>query len=259
MNTASVIDAIEAVAPLSGAASWDKSGLQVASFRTGVTRLAVALDPVPATVRAALEQGADMVLTHHPLSLSPALPCRLDNWHETLSLLFRADVPLYACHTSLDVQPDGPAGWLARELALVHPSFLEQTGEGTGFGLAGRLPRPMRFSELLQTLGRRISLETAVISGPVPDVIRSCAYCTGSGGSLLAEAEASGADIYITGDIKYHTALDARIPLLDVGHHSLEEEMMREMQALLARRLDGLDIFFVPSVSPFRRAGTESA
>ncbi len=257
MDIQSVIGAVETVAPLAGAASWDKSGLQVASFRTEVTRLAVALDPTPATVRAALDRGADMVLTHHPLSLSPRLPSRLDSWHETLSLLFRADVPLYACHTSLDVQPDGPAGWLARELGLMHPVFLERTGEGIGFGLAGGLPGPTPQDGPPRARGRRIDLSTATISGPAPAVIRRCAYCTGSGGSLMAEAEASGADIYITGDIKYHTALDARTALLDVGHHSLEEEMMREMQALLARRLDGLDIFFVPSASPFRRAGTE--
>ncbi|MDO5537063.1 MAG: Nif3-like dinuclear metal center hexameric protein, partial [Desulfovibrionaceae bacterium] len=63
MDISEVIAAVEAVAPLSGAASWDKSGLQVASHRREVKRLAVALDPIPATVRTALEQGADMVLT----------------------------------------------------------------------------------------------------------------------------------------------------------------------------------------------------
>lgn len=254
MDISEVIAAVEAVAPLSGAASWDKSGLQVASHRREVKRLAVALDPIPATVRTALEQGADMVLTHHPLSLAPSLPNRLDNWHEVLSLLMRADVPLYSCHTSLDVQPDGPVGWLARELGLYRPEFLERTGEACGFGLAGDLPAPLTFQQLLDRLAERIDLATAQVIGEVTGPIRRVAYCTGSGGSLLAEAEASGADIYITGDIKYHTALDSRILLLDVGHHSLEEEMMREMQALLARRLAGVDTFFVASASPFRRA-----
>lgn len=254
MELSAVIAAIEQTAPLSGAASWDKSGLQVASYRTDINRLAVALDPVPATVRAALDQGADMVLTHHPLSLAPSLPNRLDNYHETLSLLMRADVPLYSCHTSLDVQPDGPVGWLARELGLYRPDFLEQTGEACGFGLAGDLAKPLTLDELLDHLAARIDLSTATLTGTAPSIIRRVAYCTGSGGSLLAEAEASGADIYITGDIKYHTALDSRMLLLDVGHHSLEEEMMREMQALLARRLAGVETFFVPSASPFRRA-----
>ena len=107
---------------------------------------------------------------------------------------------------------------------------------------------------LLELLGRRISLATATVCGPVPAEIRRLAYCTGSGSSLLAEAEASGADVFVTGDVKYHTALDTRICILDVGHHSLEEEMMRIAGEMLARRLPEVEVFFVPSASPFRRA-----
>ncbi len=253
MDIQSVIDVIEEIAPLSGAASWDKSGLQVASHRTSVHKLAVALDPIPSSIAAALEHGADMVLTHHPLSLNPTLPTRLDNYHKTLFLLLSADVPLYACHTSLDVQPDGPVGWLARELGLLHPVFLEQTGDACGFGLVGDLPEAIELDTLLCLLGKRVDLSTATLTGACPSPLRRVAYCAGSGGSLLSEAEASGADLYITGDIKYHVALDTRIPLLDVGHHGLEEEMMLEMQRLLSRRLQGVESFFVPSSSPFRR------
>ena len=250
----SIFDAIEAMAPLSGQAGWDKSGLQVASRRTEARRMAVALDPTPQTIREALGKGAELILTHHPLSLSPSLPNELNSYHEALSLLFRADVPLYASHTATDVQPDGPAGWLARELALVHPRLLEPTGEGIGFGLVGDMPEAVSLAGLLELLGRRLSLATATVCGPVPAEIRRLAYCTGSGSSLLAEAEASGADVFVTGDVKYHTALDTRICILDVGHHSLEEEMMRIAGEMLARRLPEVDVFFVPSASPFRRA-----
>ena len=250
-----LIAAIEHIAPLSGAASWDKSGLQVACRHTDIRRLAVALDPIPSTIARALDQGADFVLTHHPLSLAPQLPSRLDNYHAVLSLLFKADAGLYAAHTSLDVQPDGPAGWLARHLGLRHPEFLEQTGENCGFGLAGDLPGPCSLADLLEQLARRISLDVAVTAGTCPELIRRVAYCTGSGGSLIAEAQASGADIYITGDIKYHPALDSAIFLLDVGHHSLEEAMMQEMQERLSRTLE-VETFFVASDTPFRRALT---
>jgi len=250
----SILDVIEAMAPLSGQASWDKSGLQVASRRTDAVRIAVALDPTPATVREALSKGAELIITHHPLSLSPGLPNELGSYHDVLSLLFRADVPLYASHTATDVQPDGPAGWLARELCLVHPAILESTGEGTGFGLAGDMPEEVSFAGLLEKLSRSISLDTATVCGPMPETVRRLAYCTGSGSSLLAEAEASGADVFVTGDVKYHTALDTRICILDVGHHSLEEEMMRIAGETLARRLPEAEVFFVPSASPFRRA-----
>ena len=92
--------------------------MQVASAREDIRHLAVCLDPTPASIRSALAAGADMVLAHHPLSMEGRFTDRLDAYHEVLSLLFRADVPLYSAHTSLDANPLGPVSWLAEELGL---------------------------------------------------------------------------------------------------------------------------------------------
>ncbi|MDE5879325.1 MAG: Nif3-like dinuclear metal center hexameric protein, partial [Desulfovibrio sp.] len=94
--------------------------------------------------------------------------------------------------------------------------------------------------------------------GPVPERVERVAYCTGSGSSLWREALASGAQLFITGDVKYHTALETRIAILDVGHHSLEEEMMRRMGLLVAAMFDGLEVIFVTSASPLRPRGAEA-
>lgn len=259
MQLIEIFSAIEKIAPLDAAAPWDISGLQVAAHRSEADMLAVCLDPTPASVRQALERGAQCILSHHPLALKPALPRRLDAYHEVLCLLLAADVPLYAAHTSLDVNADGPAGWLARELELGNLAVLEATAPPLaaaplplGFGLAGDLPAPLSLAQITSALARHIDLSTATVCGPVPESISRLAYCTGSGSSLLREARAAGAQLFITGDVKYQTALEAEICLLDVGHHSLEEEMMRRMSGLLAQRLSGLNVVFVPSVSPLR-------
>lgn len=265
MQLTEIIDVIEKVAPLSAQASWDCSGMQVASHRTTASTLAVCLDPTPAAVSAALQRGAQCIVSHHPLMLSPRLPRRLDAYHEVLRLLLREDVPLYACHTSLDVNSAGPAAWVAEELGLTGRTVIEPVASGPapafadtacglplGFGLAGDLPAPMSPASILQQLGRWIDLSTATLCGPQPEMVRRIGYCTGSGSSLLAAARACGVEFYITGDVKYHTALDAEICMADVGHHSLEEEMMRRMSLLLQQRLPRLAVFFVPSVSPLR-------
>ena len=259
MQLIEIFSAIEKIAPLHAAAPWDISGLQVAAHRSEADMLAVCLDPTPSSVRQALERGAQCILSHHPLALQPALPRRLDAYHEVLRLLFAADVPLYAAHTSLDVNADGPAGWLARELELSNLAVLEATAPPLdaaplplGFGLAGDLPASLSIAGITSALARHIDLSTATVCGPMPESISRLAYCTGSGSSLLREARAAGAQLFITGDVKYHTALEAEICLLDVGHHSLEEEMMRRMSGLLAQRLNGLNVLFVPSVSPLR-------
>jgi len=258
MQLYEIIEAIEEIAPLAAAADWDASGLQVAARRQTAACLAVCLDPTPASVLAALKRGAHMVLSHHPLLLKAVLPNRVDDYHEVLRLLFQADVPLYAAHTSLDVNAQGPAGWLADALRLRNRSVLEPTRgpEGApaplGFGLVGDLPEPMTVEQVAGLIARHAPLASATASGPEPRFVTRVGYCTGSGSSLLGAAADAGAQLFITGDVKYHTALAAEICLLDVGHHSLEEEMMQRMSLLLQQRLRGVEVFFVPSASPFR-------
>jgi dinuclear metal center YbgI/SA1388 family protein len=258
MQLLEIIKAIEEIAPLAAAASWDASGLQVAALRQSAAKLAVCLDPTPASIRTALEAGAECVLSHHPLLLKAMLPNRLDAYHEVLRLLFQADVPLYAAHTSLDVNPLGPAGWLAQKMEMSNLSVLEPvspaqtSGLPLGYGLAGDLPKPLTVQEIAACVAEVAPFATGTICGPELERVRRVAYCTGSGSSLLEAAQAAGAELFITGDVKYHTALAAEICLLDVGHHSLEEEMMLRMSRLLQPRLHGVQVLFVPSVSPFR-------
>ncbi len=257
MELAKIISVIEKTAPLSIAAGWDHSGMQVAAERTQIRHLALCLDPTPVSIGRALDLGADMVLSHHPLSLSPRFPDRLDNYHTVLRLLLRADVPLYASHTSLDANPDGPSGWLVRKLGLAGVSVLETTGvfhdsagqeREAGFGLAGRLPAPRTIAEILAAAG----VEHARLVGADPACrVERVAVCPGSGGSLAGLAAAAGAQLLVTGDLKYHDALDAPLPILDVGHFSLEERMMRLFSEELHEALPEIDVSFVPSTDPF--------
>ena len=235
--------------------------MQCAGYNNAIHSLALCLDPTPPAIRRAMQLEAQLLIAHHPLLLAPRLPAVLDSFHEALSLLFKADMALYAAHTSLDAAMDGPAGWLAREFALRDVRVLEpcpgQTAPLRGFGCVGELPEPLSLDLLLARLARHISLELASLSGPPVDEARSfkrIAYCPGSGASLVQAAAEAGADIFITGDVKYHSALDAPLPLLDVGHHALEEEMTRRFAVLLGERLSGAHTHFIPSTNPIRPA-----
>jgi dinuclear metal center YbgI/SA1388 family protein len=261
MQLREIINTIEKIAPLTGAASWDNSGMQLAGYNNAVHTLAVCLDPSPPAIRRAVQLGAQLLVTHHPLLITPRLPAALDSFHEALSLLFKADMALYAAHTSLDVVMDGPAGWLAQELDLQEIHVLEpcqhQTHPLQGFGCVGTLPDPLPLDDLLARLAGHISLDGASLSGPPVEhsrPLKRIAYCPGSGASLIQTAADAEADIFITGDVKYHSALDAPLPLLDIGHHSLEEEMTRRFALLLSVRLSGVQAHFIPSTNPIRSA-----
>lgn len=123
-----------------------------------------------------------------------------------------------------------------------------------GFGCIGTLPEPMTFDGFCDSLAQVVDREFWITSGPVPGTVETVAYCTGSGSSLADAAFAMGADIFITGDVKYHSALDAVGCILDVGHFSLEEEMMRQFALQLGKELPDVDIFFLPAQDPMRLA-----
>lgn len=254
MKYADVIKAVEKVADPRFQAPWDKSGSQVASTRSDVTCLAVFLDPVPENIRRALERGADCLLSHHPLALKPELPNRVTSYYESLKILFAADAPLYAAHTSLDVNPEGPAGWLRRELGASFGGVLEKIpGSELGYGETAVLPEPVPAEELTERLLQILGLDEAFACGPAPaKYLSRLAWCGGSGASLIEAAQKEGAQLFLTGDVKHHAALDAEIPVLDVGHHSVEEGMMREFANLLARELEEIKVIFISSKSPFR-------
>ncbi len=262
MKLSEIIDSIECIAPLRAAAAWDRSGIQVAARRRTADHLAVLLDPTPDAVEKALRAGADMILAHHPLTMQPRFPDKEDDYHAVLRLLFTHDAPLYSAHTSLDANPFGPAAWLADALGLTGRAVLEATSEDGasplpfGFGIAGKLPEPVPYAAFIGRLAALTGKNSWSAAGPRPEIVASVACCPGSGSSLIEAAEAAKADIFITGDLKYHAALETRIRVLDVGHFTLEETMMRRFALLLRQALPALTVTFVPAADPLSYEGT---
>ncbi|MDR2892306.1 MAG: Nif3-like dinuclear metal center hexameric protein [Deltaproteobacteria bacterium] len=277
MQVSEIIKTIEKIAPLCLAAPWDKSGLQVAATRSEAGHLAVMLDPSLESINKGLALGADFLLAHHPLSMKPRFPDTPGQYHSILSLLFRNDVCLYSAHTSLDASPLGPACWLADKLDLKDYAILEPTGQiaassrqtGTalgpveseiaGFGFIGDLPAPLPYDEFCRKLAEALERDDWRACGPRPDQVTRVACCPGSGSDLISVAQNGGADVYITGDLKYHAALDAEIRVLDVGHFQIEEIMMRNFARQLAAALPQLEVSFVAGSDPlafeaYRRA-----
>jgi len=121
-----------------------------------------------------------------------------------------------------------------------------------GFGEVGDLPVPMAWDEFASTLGKLINREAFTVSGPQPETVKRVAYCGGSGSSLIGTAAKAGADVFITGDMKYHPAVETPICVADVGHFSLEEEMMRLFAEELAEKLAGVEVKFFKGDDPMR-------
>lgn len=127
MKTEALLSAIRALAPEAYAADWDNSRVQVAGLKAEVARVAVALDPEPGLMARCLDWGAELVLTHHPLSFKPVSAAAPSPQLTVLRAFLAAGAWLYAAHTSLDCRPAGPAAWLGRALGLKDCASVEKS------------------------------------------------------------------------------------------------------------------------------------
>lgn len=141
---------------------------------------------------------------------------------------------------------------------------LDHPAETIGFGFVGSLPDPLNWEALAHFLEKALGRQVVVLAGAVPEVIRRVACCPGSGASMLHRVRQAKADVFITGDLKYHdarTAEELGLLVVDVGHFSLEEGMMRTLAGQLQVKLanHGVQVEFFSGQDAFVhvfRAGT---
>ena len=187
----------------------------------------------------AVAAGADMILTHHPMIFSGIK--KINNHTFTgrkILRLIREDIPYFAMHTNYDVI--GMADLSADYLKLQDTKVLTVTDESgeqpEGFGRVGKLPRAMTLGEFGKYVKECNCLPDVRVYGDLDQRIETVAICTGSGKSMIRDVMAAGADVYVTGDIDYHTAIDTMadgLAIVDAGHYGTEyifaEAMEREL------------------------------
>ncbi|MBE0446641.1 MAG: Nif3-like dinuclear metal center hexameric protein [Actinobacteria bacterium] len=110
---------------------------------------------------------------------------------------------------------------------------------GAGFGRIGNMKKPLKLRDCVERWSERLGSELRV-SGDWEMIISRVAVCGGSGGELIGAANATGADVFVTGDVKYHTAHAARamgLALIDAGHAETERLIVPEIARKLQDRI----------------------
>ncbi len=233
-----IIGLMERFAPLSLAEPWDNCGLQVGDAGWPARKIWVALDPLLAVIEAANQRNVDLVVTHHPLLIKPIHRVDLKtNAGKIIAGALRSRTAIYSAHTNLDSTFGGVNDILARRIGLTDLTALipaEETSENStrdqskrpsGLGRVGKLATKMTVAQLAVEIKEKLSLATVRIAGDENRWVHRAAICSGSGGGLLDAFLESGADVYISGDLKYHDARlieDAGRAMIDVGHFASE-------------------------------------
>ncbi len=238
-------------APFSYQMSFDNSGFLVGRGEAEVRRLMVALDITEEVVAEALEQGCQLVVSHHPIIFHPARAITdTDPTGRVLLALTENHVAAICAHTNLDAVAGGVNDALAQKLGLQNIALLHEDGraeDGTPYGV-GRVGEVQGFSdarsfaafvrESLNAQGLR--LEDA--GRPV----RRVAVGGGACGDMLSDAVALGCDTFVTADVKYNVFLDARamgVNLIDAGHFSTEDVVCPVLADWLKTGFPQLEIF----------------
>jgi dinuclear metal center YbgI/SA1388 family protein len=121
-----VLDLLERWYPPRHAESWDAVGLVCGDRAEQVGSILLAVDPVLAVADEAVERGADLVVTHHPLFLRGTSTVAADTPNgRVVHRLVRAGCALYAAHTNADAPTGGVSESLALALGVVDPLPLQ--------------------------------------------------------------------------------------------------------------------------------------
>jgi len=357
-----IISVIEQHFPPHIAETWDNVGLQIGSVYKPVEKAIVALDLDEEVLQQALRQGADMVITHHPLFFNPV---KKIDYGQPLGRLIRevirADICVYSVHTNLDaadsslsqqiaellelrnIEPlnvykkeelyklvvfvphthinevrkavnEAGAGYIGkysdcsfrtrgigtfcpeegtvpyigeqgileeveeyrletvvyqrdlgrvlRAMNAAHPYEevaydiyrLENAGRVFSMGRKGVLGEEMSLKLYAEKVKKSLGVSTVRVVGSLDRIIKKVAVVSGAGAGLIDKALAEGADLLITGDLKYHEAKNAEawgLAVIDAGHQGTEEIAASYLCRLLAEecRARGFMVEFIPAYS----------
>jgi putative NIF3 family GTP cyclohydrolase 1 type 2 len=114
-----------------------------------------------------------------------------------------------------------------------------------GVGRVGYLREYLRLDELCTIVKRRLGVDCVNVTGSLDKQVKKIALCSGDGSSMITAVFKEGCDAYITGDISYHDACDARdmgLAVIDAGHFATENIYMPQLAGYLKEQLLSKDI-----------------
>jgi dinuclear metal center YbgI/SA1388 family protein len=239
---------VQRVLPPESALPGDAIGLQVESLRGTANQVLVALELTDEVLQEAVQAAADVVLVFHPLVYRPLAAINNANRVGRLvSGLIRSDIALIVVHTTFDVHPSGTSVLLAQllDLAVTGPLVPSTTPEHPwGIGVVATATQPnLTFNMLVERVAQ-VCGGTVRYSMPPSALIQRVAIVGGSGMHWIDDAIRSGADVFITADVKYHDfhAAVGRIGLLDPGHYEMEHVVPEGVITILQPHLPNVTL-----------------
>jgi dinuclear metal center YbgI/SA1388 family protein len=237
MTTAELYGALDALSPFELQESWDNSGLLVGAWDDEVSTVVLSID-IDEELLGSVEEGT-MILTHHPIIFGGLKQLQFDRYPaKLLKTMIEKKISNIAMHTNFD-QTHLNAYVAEKVLGM---EIAEQKGFVAYFDI------DERFDDFAQRVAKTFAL-AQLKTVKCHERLKRVALTTGSGASLMREIDA---DCFLTGDIKYHDAMEAKtlgLSLIDIGHYE-SERYFGEVLAPYLKNL-GLTVIISTSKNPF--------
>ena len=248
-----IMQYIESFAPADFAEEWDNIGLLVGSVKHEVKRVLICLDVNNETVSDAIEQKADMIISHHPVIFKSLKRVSSDDEKGSIIYkLIKANTAVYSAHTNLDVSDEGINALLAEIFKLsavenlkVHITSSIKVNESSyinklpGLGKVGILQDSMCLKNLATLTKSYLNTPTVRVAGDINRQVKKVAVFCGSFDDDIDILISQRIDVLITGEIKYHTVLDAieaGITIIEAGHFITENVIINKLCNMLSTR-----------------------
>ena len=223
-----VMSLVHSLYPRDLAESWDSVGFISGDCHAPISKILVTVDHNEDVLDEAISLNADLIISHHPLFL-PRHSIVTEPYKTRLASRAMAHgVALANAHTNADHANPGVSDYLAQALGLTQCEPIIPTfgGAKTGTGRIGVLEQPTTLKDFANAIARVIPDSNPRVSGDPALMTSRVAVCGGAGDSLLAVVRSTGADVYVTSDLRHHPVAEHRdaggCALIDIDHRAAE-------------------------------------
>lgn len=242
-----IIKIMERLAPSCTQDDYDNSGFQIGDGEREVFRILTALEVSHRVIDIAVKEKVQLIITHHPLIFRPFKQITDTTYEGKLAMrLIEEGIALYSAHTPLDACAGGVNDRLCELLGIREPWGIYPQSVFNGCTVfAGRVGyiNAVGPDELAGIVGEKLNAPYVRISRVEKAKVEKIAVCGGAGSELSDEVIRSGADAFITGELKYHDMLKlkaAGIVSIEAGHYHTEYPVISVIIGHLQNELNEL-------------------
>lgn len=237
---------------------WDNVGLLVGELEKDVKNITLTLELNDKVIDDAIDNNSNLIISHHPLIFS-GIKNVVDNDinQKMIIKLIKNNIAFYTAHTNFDLLNGGLNDYVINLLDVNNVQTLEDNEQDNSLGRVATLKKEFCIKDFAKYVKQRLKAdELRYIGNDDNKIIKTVALVTGAGADFIDMAKVK-ADVFITGDMKYHDAQDTYKQgyfVIDAGHYATEQHFTFAMKNFLEQNLtEKFDIFISNSlVNPFK-------